>query len=116
MRATKRLPQQKTIKGLKSKVKYLLAKTKELKGEAKEKEEEAQLSMWKANKSIEVIKKIQDYIGHPNDINKARLFDSNLAKASPIVRAKIMDYAFKMEKILKDMRSLFFGLELEAIY
>lgn len=104
--------QQKTIDELKEEVNCLQSKAKELKDEVERKEEEAQLSMEKAKKTMEAIRKIQEYIGHPGDI-------SNLAKAGPVSGAKVvtvfLDYASKMERIFEDMRSLFVGLEPEAI-
>ena len=46
-------------------------------------------------------------------LNKARLFDNNLAK-NPVSAAKVIpilvDFAEKMEELLDDIRSLFDGL------
>ena len=75
--------------------------------------------MQKVNKALEVIQKIQKYIGNLDDVvNKAKLFDNNLAKIGPLSRAKVMtvlvDYALKMDMIHKEIKSLFAGLEQEA--
>ena len=56
-------------------------------------------------------------MSNPSDIlNKARLFDNNLA-THPISAAKVIpilvDFASKIEELLDDMRSLFDGLGLE---
>ena len=61
------------------------------------------------------------YIGHPNDIvNKIMLFASNLTKARPFLGAKVVivfvDYSFKMEKILEEMKNLFAGLETKVVF
>ena len=69
----------------------------------------------KMNNSLDVIKKIANYIGHPsNVVNKARLFNSNMA-IHLIFGAKVItmliDFKQKMEEILDNMRSLFEGLE-----
>ena len=63
------------------------------------------------NESVKVIQKIQEYMGNSSDVvNKARLFDNNLTKIGPVSGAKVvailMNYAFKIEKILEEMRSL----------
>ena len=75
--------------------------------------------MRKVNQLAKVIQKIQEYIGNPCDmVNKARLFDNNLAKVGLVLEAKVVaiftDYACKIESLLEEMRSWFTGLELEA--
>ena len=79
-----KLSHQKAIEGLEARVNCLLEEADELKGNVKWKEMETRSAMRKVNKSIKVIQKIQDYIGNPGDVvNKAKLFNNNLAKAEP---------------------------------
>ena len=51
-------------------------------------------------------------------VNKARLFDANLAK-NPVSAGKVIsvlvDFAEKMEELLDEMRVLFDGLQLEVL-
>ena len=72
--------------------------------------------MQKVNKFVDVISKIQEYIKNLDDVmNKARLFDINLAQGNLVSSAKVvvvlMDFSQKMEGFLKDMRGLFARLE-----
>ena len=70
---------------------YLVIETKELEGKLKHKKEEAYHSIWKANEVMKVIWKIQEYIRNPSaSVNKAKSFYSNLAKAGPILGAKVV--------------------------
>ena len=50
-------------------------------------------------------------------VNKARLFDANLAK-NPVSAGKVIpvlvNFAEKMEELLDEMRALFNGLQLEV--
>ena len=63
------------------------------------------------NKNFDVIRKIEEYIGHPGDIvNKAKLFKNNLAK-NPVSRAKVINVLLDFEEILDNIKSLFEVLE-----
>ena len=75
--------------------------------------------MRKVNKSIEEIPKIQVHVGNLDDVvNKAMLFNSNLTKVGLVSKAKeaaiLLDFAYKMENLLEEMRSLCTRLELEV--
>ena len=60
---------------------------------------------------------METYVGHIGDVvNKAQLFDANLAK-NPVTVGKVIpvlvDFAEKMEELLDEMRILFDGLQPE---
>ena len=62
--------------------------------------------------------KLDTYVGHTGDVvNKAQLFDANLAK-NPVTAGKVIlvlvDFAEKMEELLDEMRVLFDGLQPEV--
>ena len=84
--------------------------------ELQTKKVDSEYAVNKMNESLEVIKKIKGYIKEPADIlNKARLFDKNLAE-HPVSAAKeilvLVDFNQKMEELLDNIRSLFHRLEL----
>ena len=61
---------------------------------------------------------METYVGHTGDVvNKAKLFDANLAK-NPVTARKVIpvlvDFAEKMKEFLDEMRILFDGLQLEV--
>ena len=61
---------------------------------------------------------METYVGHTEDVvNKAKLFDANLAK-NPVTAGKVIpvlvDFAEKMEELLDEMRVLFDGLQPEV--
>ena len=90
-----------------------------LKIELRKNDEEAVNSKRKARELVEDVCKILDYIGNSRDIiNKAKLFDSRLRRAGQVSKAKVItilvDYGLKMEKILKEMKTMFASLEPEA--
>ena len=68
----------------------------------------------KLNVALAFNQKLEVYVGHTGDVvNKARLFDANLAKNQVSVGKVIlvlMDFAEKMEELLDEMRVLFDGL------
>ena len=70
--------------------------------------------MDKLNLSLAFNQKLETYIGHTGDVvNKAQLFDANLAQ-HPVTAKKVIpvleDFADKMEELLNEMRVLFDGL------
>ena len=108
---------QTTIEGLKARVNIFLAKVEGHKSKVKRKDGEAKSAIKKVNESVEVIWKIQKYIGNQGDVvNKSYVFDNHLI-ANPISSTKIitllLDYLCKT--ILEDMGALFAGLELELV-
>ena len=70
--------------------------------------------MDKLNLSLAFNQKLEAYVGNTGDvINKAQLFDANLAQ-HPVTAKKVIpvlvDFADKMEELLDEMRVLFDGL------
>ena len=70
--------------------------------------------MDKLNLSLAFNQKLEAYVGNTGDvINKAQLFDANLAQ-HPVTAKKVIpvlvDFADKMEELLDEMRVLFNGL------
>ena len=111
-----KLQQERKVVDLQTRVDFLLKKSAQLKHKLKEEKNDSEYVVTKMNKSFKVIRKIDDYIGHPNNvINKAKLFDSNLV-TNPISEAKIIgilvNFGQKIEEILNNMRSLFNGLSI----
>ena len=103
------------LERLEARVNILLVEVEGLKSKVKQKDGDAQTAMKKVNESIEVIRKIQEYIAKLGDtVNKACLLDNHFVN-QPILGAGIVtilvDYASKMESILENMRALFVGLE-----
>ena len=83
----------------------LRAENKELKDRIKEVEREER------DKSKEVAQRVSKFLGSPGDVlNKARLFDHGLKQPATDSGVKMMcymiDYSQKMEKTLKELRSL----------
>ena len=103
---------------LEAKNSFLLEKANKLKAKLKEQKNEHQEAIDKLNSALLFNQKLEEYVGHPgNIVNKARLFDENLAK-HPILAAKVIlvlvDFAEKIEELLDNMRGLFDGLQPEA--
>ena len=76
---------------------------------------DAQYAINKMNDNLDTIRKIKAYIGHLGDVvNKAKLFDNNLAMY-PITVVKVIAvlvyFNQKMEELLDNMQSLFKRLE-----
>ena len=72
----------------------------------------------KLNLSLAFNQKLETYVGHTGDVvNKAKLFDANLAKnlvtAGKVIPV-LVDFAEKMEELLDEMRILFDGLQPEV--
>ena len=109
------LPWPQTVIDLEAKVGSLQQKVNRLKYELQKEKANSQFAINKMNKSLEFIKKIKGYIKQPMDIlKKARLINKNLAK-NPVLATKVIpilvDFNQKMEELLDNMRSLFYGLE-----
>ena len=108
------LPSQKRMEELEAKVSFLQEKTKKAKEELKEEKEAHRRAVDKLNLSLAFNWKLEDYVGNTGDVvNKAQLFDANLAQ-HPITAKKVIpvlvDFADKMEELLDEMRVLFDGL------
>ena len=112
------LPSQKRMEELEAKVSFLQEKTKKANEELKEEKEAHQRAVDKLNLSLTFDQKLEDYVGNTGDfVNKAQLFDANLAQ-HPVIAKKVIpvlvDFADKMEELLDKMRVLFDGLLLEV--
>ena len=84
---------------------------KELKDRMKEAEKEVKVARTEQDKSKEIAQKVCKFLGSPGDVlNKARLFDHGLKQPATDSGVKMMrciiDYSQKMEKTLKELRSL----------
>ena len=89
----------------------LRAENKELKDRMKEAEKEVKVARTERDKSKEIAQKVCKFLGSPGDVlNKARLFDHGLKQPATDSGVKMMrcmiDYSQKMEKTLKELRSL----------
>ena len=118
MEAVDNLPTQKKIDELEAKNDFLLEKVNKLKVELKEVKEDHQKVLNKLNVTLTFDQKLEAYVGHTDDVlNKARLFDANLAKNLISARKVILvlvNFAEKMEELLDEMRVLFYGLQPEV--
>ena len=97
---------------------FLLEKSNKISGELKEKKEEHKKALDKLNLALAFNQKLETYVGNTEDVvNKAKLFDANLAK-NPITAEKVIptlvDFAEKMEELLDEMRVFFNGLQPEV--
>ena len=111
------LPTWKKVGELEAKNNFLLMKANKLKNELNKEKVENQTAIDKLNASLLLNQKLEEYVSHSSDVlNKARLFDNNLA-TNPVSAAKVIpiliDFAAKMEELLDNMRSHFYGLGLE---
>ena len=112
--AIKHLPSQKRMEELEAKVSFLQEKNKKTNEELKEEKEVHRKAVDKLNLSLAFNQKLKAYVGNTGDvINKAQLFDANLAQ-HPVTAKKVIpvlvDFADKMEELLDEMRVLFDGL------
>ena len=111
---------------LKTKVeegKVLQKETVELKDRIVELEAEVKSTREKRDKAKEVARKIHAFMEYPSDVvNKARLYDQCAKQPEASSRAKMMrcmvDYSSKMEKLLKELRTLLqsIGVQLEPAW
>ena len=109
------LPSQKKVDELEAKNVFLHEKANKTGAELKEEKEEHKKALDKLNLSLAFNQKLETYVGHTGDVvNKAKLFDANLAK-NPVTAGKVIlvlvDFAEKMEELLDEMRILFDGLQ-----
>ena len=103
---------------LEAKTAFLLEKASKSSTELKEVKEDHKKALDKLNVALAFNQKLEAYVGHTGDvINKARLFDANLAK-NPVTAGKIIlvlvDFAEKMEELLDEMQVLFDKLQPEV--
>ena len=118
MEAVDNLPTQKKVDELKAKTAFLLEKASKSSAELKEVKEDHKKALDKLNVALAFNQKLEAYVGHTRDVvNKARLFNANLAK-NPVTAGKIIpvlvDFAEKMEELLDEMRVFFDGLQPEV--
>ena len=109
------LPSQKKVDELEAKNAYLHEKSKKISTELKEEKEAHKKALDKLNLSLAFNQKLETYVGHTGDIvNKAKLFDANLAKnlvtAGKVIPV-LVDFAQKMKELFDEMRVLFDGLQ-----
>ena len=114
MVAIEHLPSQKRMEELEAKVSFLQEKNKKTNEELKEEKEAHRKAMDKLNLSLAFNQKLEAYVGNARDVvNKAQIFDANLAQ-HPVTASKVIpvlaDFADKMEEFLDKMRVLFDGL------
>ena len=105
------LPSQKRMEELEAKISFLQEKSKKAIEELKEEKEAHRKAVDKLNLSLAFNQKLETYVGHTGDVvNKAQLFDANLAQ-HPVTAKKVIpvlvDFADKMEELLDEMRVLF---------
>ena len=109
---------QKKLDELEAKSMFLHEKAKKVSNELKEEKEAHRKALDKLNLSLAFNQKLETYVGHTGDVvNKAQLFDANLAQH--LVTAKkvipvFVDFANKMEELLDEMRIHFDGLQPEV--
>ena len=114
MEAIDHLPSQKRLEELEAKTTFLQEKSKKASEELKEEKEAHWKALDKLNLSLAFNQKLETYVGNSGDVvNKAQLFDANLAQ-HPVTAKKVIpvlvDFADKMEELLDEMRVLFDGL------
>ena len=107
LEAVDSLPTQKKVDEFEAKTAFLLEKASKASAELKEVKEDHKKALDKLNIALTFNQKLETYVGHTRDVvNKARLFDANLAK-NPISAGKIIsvlvDTAEKMEELLDEM-------------
>ena len=112
------LPSQRKVDELEAKSTFLHEKAKKVSNELKEEKKAHQKALDKLNLSLAFNQKLETYVGHTGDmVNKAKLFDANLAQ-NPVTVKKVIpvlvDFADKMEELLDEMRILFDGLQPEV--
>ena len=112
------LPTQKKVDELKAKTAFLLEKASKSNVELKEVKEHHKKALDKLNVALAFNEKLEAYVCHTGDVvNKARLFDANLAK-NPVTARKVIpvlvDFAENMEELLDEMWVFFDGLQPEV--
>ena len=112
------LPSQKRLEELEAKTAFLQEKSKKASEELREEKEAHRKALDKLNLSLAFNQKLETYVRHTGDVvNKAQLFDTNLAQ-HPVSAKKVIpvlvDFVDKMEELLDEMRILFDGLQREV--
>ena len=106
---------QKRLKELGAKTAFLQEKSKKASEELREEKEAHRKALDKLNLSLAFNQKLETYVGHTGDVvNKAQLFDANLAQHLVVAKKVIpvlVDFADKMEELLDEMRILFDGFQ-----
>ena len=117
LEATDHLPSQERLEELEAKITFLQEKSKKASEELREEKEAHRKALDKLNLSLAFNQKLETYVGHTGDVvNKAQLFDANLAQhpvAAKKVISVLVDFADKMEELLDEMRTLFNRLQPE---
>ena len=114
LEAIDQLPSQKRLEELEAKTTFLQEKSKKASEELKKEKEAHRKALDKLNLFLAFNQKLETYVENNGDmVNKAQLFDANLAQH--LVTAKkvipvLVDFADKMEELLDEMRVLFDGL------
>ena len=118
LEAIDHLPSQKRLEELEAKTAFLQEKSKKASEDLREEKEAHRKALDKLNLSLAFNQKLETYVGHTGDVvNKAQLFDANLAQhlvAAKKVIPVLVDFADKMEELLDEMRTLFDGLQPEV--
>ena len=114
LEAINQLPSQKKLEELEAKTAFLQEKLKKASEELKEDKEAHRKALDKLNLSLPFNQKLETYVWNSGDVvNKAQLFDANLAQ-NPVTTKKVIsvlvDFVDKMEELLDEMRVLFDGL------
>ena len=112
------LPKQRKVDELEAKNAFLLEKASKTGMELKEVKKDHKKALDKLNVALAFNQKLEAYVGHTRDVvNKARLFDANLAK-NPVTAGKVIpvlvDFVEKMEELLDEMQVLFNSLQPEV--
>ena len=112
------MPSQKRLEELEAKTTFLQEKSKKASEELREEKEAHRKALDKLNLFLAFNQKLETYVGNTGDVvNKAQLFDANLAQ-HPVTAKKVIpvlvDFVDKMEELLDEMRVLFDGLPPEV--
>ena len=115
LEAVDSLPTQEKVDELEAKTTFLLEKASKANAELKEVKEDHHKALDKLNVALAFNQKLEAYVGHTGDVvNKARLFNANIAKnlvsAGKIILV-LVDFAEKMEELLDEIQVLFDGLQ-----
>ena len=104
-------PSRKKIDKMEAKNNFLLEKMKKLREELDEQKKQNQETINRLNVALPFNQKLEEYVSFLSDVlNKARLFNNNMAKnlvLAPKIISILVDFVEKMEELLDDMRSLF---------
>ena len=90
LEAVNDLPTQRKVHKLEAKTAFLLEKASKSSAELKEVKEDHKKALDKLNVALTFNQKLEAYVGHTGDVvDKARLFDANLAK-NPVTARKVI--------------------------